>query len=288
MVKSFASPAAFKNSLEARIRTVAAQRQVPINTLRLKLVIERLLARLFAQRNPPWVLKGGYAMELRYRPRARTTRDIDLSCTTDEHADLQARLRIVREQLQSAAAIELGDHLTFYIAQAQNELVGAPMGGARFPCEAFLAGKTYGRFHIDVGFGDDVGAATETLIGDDLLAFAGIAPAQVLTLPQAQQFAEKLHAYTRPWDDRVNMRVKDLLDLVLLIETAGVQPADVRTAVRRTFARRHTHPIPDELPAPPPIWAGEFAVLAADARLQAATLAAADDVLHHFWRRVMA
>ncbi len=65
MAKSFTDPIAFKTSLEARLRTLAAQRGIALNTLRLKLVIERLLARLFAQPHPPWLLKGGYAMELR-------------------------------------------------------------------------------------------------------------------------------------------------------------------------------------------------------------------------------
>ena len=79
MPRSFGTPGAFKASIEARLRILATQRGLPLNTLRLKLVIERLLARLFARPNLPWLLKGGYAMELRYRPRARTTRDIDLS-----------------------------------------------------------------------------------------------------------------------------------------------------------------------------------------------------------------
>ena len=36
------------------------------------------LCRLFANAESPWLLKGGYAMELRIRS-ARTTRDIDLA-----------------------------------------------------------------------------------------------------------------------------------------------------------------------------------------------------------------
>jgi hypothetical protein len=34
--------------------------------MQIKLLIERLLARLFADSNAPWLLKGGFAMELRY------------------------------------------------------------------------------------------------------------------------------------------------------------------------------------------------------------------------------
>lgn len=287
MAKSYATPAAFKASLEARLRTVATERGLPINTLRLKLVIERLLARLFARPNPLWLLKGGYAMELRYRPRARTTRDIDLTCDTTGGQELLARLRGIRERLQTAAEIDLGDHLTFRIEEAQTELAGAPLGGARFPCEAFLAGKTYGRFHIDLGFGDETGGAPDALAGDDLLAFAGIPPAHVLAIPNPQQFAEKVHAYTRPWTNRVNMRSKDLVDLVLLIETGSVAPPEVAQAVRATFARRNTHAIPLGLPAPPAAWANEFTAQAAEAQLAASTPSAAVQTLRDFWHQVM-
>ena len=116
MAKIFGSPAAFKASLEDRLKRVAAERALPLNALRLKLVIERLLARLFLAQEPPWLLKGGYAMELRYRPRARTTRDIDLTVEHDGNdRALPARLEHVREELQSAAEVDLGDYLTFQI-----------------------------------------------------------------------------------------------------------------------------------------------------------------------------
>jgi hypothetical protein len=288
MAKTFASPAAFKASLEARLKTVAAQRGLPLNTLRLKLVIERLLARLFAKPNQPWVLKGGYAMELRYRPRARTTRDIDLTCAGDAKQEPQVRMREVRDQLQAAAEFDMGDHLIFRIEEARTELAGAPLGGARFPCEAFLAGKVYGRFHIDLGFGDATGGEPEVLAGDNLLEFAGIAPARVLAIPKPQQFAEKIHAFTRPWADRVNTRTKDLVDLALLIETGGVNPGDVALATRATFTRRNTHPFPWELPDPPGSWTDEFKAMAAEARLQASTPAAAIEVVRSFWREVTA
>ena len=288
MAKTFASPAAFKTSLEARLKTVAAQRGLPVNTLRLKLIIERLLARLFAKPGQPWVLKGGYAMELRYRPRARTTRDIDLTCSADPNQEQPARLREAREQMQAAAEVDLGDHLIFRIEEAQTELAGAPLGGARFPCEAFLAGKSYGRFHIDLGFGDETGGQPEVLAGDNLLEFAGIAPAHVLAIPKPQQFAEKIHAYTRPWADRVNTRTKDLVDMALLIETGSVIPQEVTIATRATFTRRNTHPFPLNLPDPPASWDGEFKTMAAEARLQTTTPAAAIEFVRIFWRQVTA
>ena len=64
--------------VRVRLRTGAQERGVQIQGLRLKVAIERLLARLVVEKEPPWLLKGGYAMELRFRPKARTTSDIDL------------------------------------------------------------------------------------------------------------------------------------------------------------------------------------------------------------------
>jgi hypothetical protein len=284
MAKSFRTPAAFKASLEERLKALAAKRKLPLNAVRLKLVIERLLARLFREPDPPWLLKGGYAMELRYRPRARTTRDIDLTVSRfSASAVLEARLETIRDELQQATDADLGDYLTYRIESAKAELQGAPAGGARFPCEAFLAGKTYGRFHIDVGFGDEVGGTPEKLTGEDLLAFAGLPPAHVLAIPKLQQFAEKLHAYTFPWKDRENTRTKDLVDLVLFIETGGLNPAKVRSAVAATFARRATHPLPQELPHPPPAWEKEFAAMATEAQLSTTNLSEAFEILNGFF-----
>jgi hypothetical protein len=284
--KRFASAAAFKASLEDRLRRTATERGIPLNTLRLKFVMERLLAPLFAIVDPPWLLKGGYAMELRYRPGARTTRDLDLSIENPTSAaTAPARLAVVREELQTAAEIDPGDYLRFTIAVAQTELQGAPLGGARFPCEAKLAGKLYGRFHLDVGLGDVSTGATERLTGDSILEFAGIPPAVVLAVPKAQQFAEKIHAYTFPWKDRTNTRTKDLVDLVLFVQTASLPgPIKLREALAATFARRKSHPLPEELSQPPVTWEADYLAMAGEAQLSAATLADGFAVVSDFWR----
>src|SRR5262249_14981251 len=79
MARKFGSAAAFKSALEAHLRKRAEERKVPLSTLQLKFVIERLLARLFYHPDPGWLLKGGFALDLRFRPQARTTKDVDLS-----------------------------------------------------------------------------------------------------------------------------------------------------------------------------------------------------------------
>ena len=199
MARQFGSAAAFKASLEAHLRKLAGERNTPLSTLQLKFVIERLLARLFRAPNPPWLLKGGFAMDLRFRPRARTTKDVDLSLTlATGRPRSTSPARSVSSSRRRSTSISATISPTASAAP-RHELTNAPRGGARYPCEAVLVGKTYAKFHIDVGCGDVLVGEPERIVGDDLLSFAGIPPAEVLAISKPQQFAEKVHAYTFAW-----------------------------------------------------------------------------------------
>jgi hypothetical protein len=241
--------------------------------------MERLVARLFRDPDAPWLLNGGFAMDLRYRPKARTTKDIDLS-VSPRPAGGAGQLR---DLLQDAAATDAGDFLTFRIGELKAELTNAPKGGGRFPCEAVLLGKTYAKFHIDVGLGDVVLGEPEVLAGDDFLGFAGIEPASARAIPKPQQFAEKVHAYTYPWEGRANTRTKDLVDLVLLIERGVLDASLIRAALRATFETRGTHALPSALPAPPSHWKAEFPTMAEEAGLLATDCTDAFATLSAFW-----
>ena len=283
MAKRFGSAAAFKASLESHLRKRAADQKAPLSTLQLKLVIERLLARLFHAPDPPWLLKGGFAMDLRFRPRARTTKDLDLSIMVTSDALPVDFSGALRDRLQEAADVDLGDYLSYRIGAPRQELTNAPRGGARYPCEAVLVGKTYAKFHIDVGCGDPLAGEPERIRGDDLLSFAGIPPVEVLAVSKSQQFAEKLHAYTFPWTGRVNTRTKDLVDLVLLIERGLPDVDKIRSALRATFDTRATHPLPASLELPPASWAVEFPAMAAEAGLTTGDYLEAFSILDSFW-----
>lgn len=284
MAKQFRTAAAFKASLEANLRKIATERAVPFSTLQLKFVIERLLARLFREPDPGWLLKGGFAMDLRFRPRARTTKDVDLSVSLGVN-DEAVSLNVIRDRLQAALDTDLGDHLVFQLASPKKELTNAPGGGGRFPCQAVLLGKAYAKFHIDVGIGDGILGGPETLIGDDLLGFAGIEPVRALAISKAQQFAEKAHAYSFPWGDRQNTRTKDLVDLVLLIERGKLESETVRQALISTFQRRNTHELPTQLPPPPSEWKLEFVPMSEEAGLSTNEYLTAYAILSGYWQQ---
>jgi HEPN domain-containing protein len=237
--------------------------------VRRQAAFDRLLCRLFAAPDAPWLLKGGYAMELRLKT-ARTTRDIDLAMRRlpVASADWDANVADVLESLREAGNLDLHDFFTFVFGNATQDLDAAPYGGARFPVDARLAGRTFAKVHLDVSTGDVLREPYETLSGRDWLGFAGIASTTFPAVSPEEQFAEKLHAYTLRRTGRENTRVKDLVDLVLLIERTRLDAARLPRAIRETFQRRKTHEIPSALIAPPASWSGPFSEMAAECGLE--------------------
>jgi len=63
--KSYKSAQDFRAALEHRLQKHAADSGLSLQRLRRTVAFNRFLARIFADRLSPWVLKGGYAMELR-------------------------------------------------------------------------------------------------------------------------------------------------------------------------------------------------------------------------------
>ena len=216
---------------------------------------------MFAKQDSPWLLKGGYAMELRIKS-ARTTRDIDLALRSMPGGESQWDDTEVRRLLQVLADADLGDGFEFFIGEPTMDLDAAPYGGSRFPVEASMGGRNFGSFHLDVSAGDALREPFELLEGHDWLGFAGIAPSKVPAISREEQFAEKLHAYSLPREGRPNSRVKDLVDLLLLVESGTLDPDRLSQCIEATFRRRDTHPVPPSLGPPPQIWAGPFADLA--------------------------
>jgi hypothetical protein len=257
----YETPVALRRALEDRIMALAAKAGDDIQRLRRQAAFDRLLCRLFQNETSPWLLKGGYAMELRIRA-ARTTRDIDLAFRKSAATPKEWNVEVVTTMLRQAAAINLADGFEFTIGEATLDLDAAPYGGARFSVLAQMAGRQFAQFHMDVSSGDVLREPYEILEGRDWFGFAGLPRARVPAVSPEEQFAEKLHAYTLPRTGRENTRVKDLVDLVLLIEQAKLDVARLAKSIRETFQRRNTHSIPNTLAPPPTSWSVRFSEMA--------------------------
>ena len=259
--RKYASGIALRTALEERIKRASREEGIDLQRLRRQVAFDRFLARLFRSPNKNWVLKGGYAMELRFQT-ARTTKDLDFTVRR-----APAGPNAVLTELQDVGAVDAGDFFTFRIGEAMADLDGAPYGGARYPVECIMGGRIFVKFHLDVGIGDVVLDPQEQAKMRDWLGFAGILPPSVPMIQREQQFAEKLHAYTLPRTGAPNSRVRDLVDMVLLIRSRTLESSRVVQALHATFGLRATHPVPKALDPPPEEWSAPFARLSAECRL---------------------
>ena len=259
--RKYATGLALRTALEERLKRIAREEGVDLQRLRRQVAFDRFLARLCPTATD-WILKGGYAMELRFQT-ARATRDLDFTVRVAQAGRGNGLLK----QLQDAGAKGAGDYLHYRIGEAIMELDGAPYGGARYPVESTMDERTFVKFHLDVGVGDVVLDPPEQARMRDWLGFAGIAAPDVPMIQREQQFAEKLHAYTLP-RTTPNSRVRDLVDMVLLIRSGTLESGRIVEALHLTFGRRATHSLPGALTSPPEEWAAPFARLAAECNLQ--------------------
>ena len=283
-IKTYGTAGAFRVALEERLRRRSQLDGIDINRLRRQVSFDRLLARLFRGDSVPWALKGGYALELRFKA-ARSTVDIDLTLQRVVTAAIEGVdvNHAVREMLQSAVGYPLGDWFEYTIGSAMMDITAAPYGGARYPVEVYMDGRIFARFHLDVGIGDVLMQPLETVVTNDWLAFAGIERPRVLLISREQQFAEKIHAYTLP-RNTPNSRVKDLVDLTLLIG-GELDQQRILDALHLTFDRRGTHPLPTALDAPSPEWMIPFQTLAEECGIQP-DLAAAFERVAKFYQKI--
>lgn len=291
MIGPYATPNAFRAALEDRLRNISREGGTDLHRLRRRVAFDRLLARLFAQADPPWLLKGGYALELRLTDRARSTLDLDLSVRDPGRLPLLGRTRDggsavapLHQRLVRDAERDLSDGFAFAILRPGAMHEDIAVAAVRFPVEARLAGRVFARFHLDVGAEPLALGKPEWVQGMPLLSFAGIAAARVALYPLDQQFAEKVHAYTFPWQDRDNTRVKDLVDLVLLISSGLLSDQDIARALQATFEARNTHPLPRRLPTPPADWAEAYEALARELGLPALALEDAYAYVDVYWQ----
>jgi hypothetical protein len=227
---------------------------VPAWRLQQRIAFERFLARL--PQDGDWLLKGGFALELRYGLEARSTRDIDLR-TLHDPADALHRIR------QAVLTGIASDSFSFQLGEVAREMQGAPGGSLRIRVIALLANMELVTFHVDLSSGDAVLGPPDVLPGSPFLAFAGIGPVRFPVYPIAQHLAEKLHAYTLPRAQE-NTRVRDLADLIIMATSERVEGTRLIGSVDATFATRGTHVTPDRFPEPPASWTRPFSIIAAE------------------------
>ena len=241
-MREYATPAAFRAAVEARLRERARRLSTPAYIVRRQAALERLLARLSKVAPDRWALKGGLALEARLGERARVSIDMD--------ADHLHGAETARGDLQRAAIEDVGDHFGFALVGSEELRDEGVSLAVRYKMESNLAGRPFEPLQVDVTIAPPDPWDGEPLWRPGLLTALGLDPFKVLLIPLERQVAEKLHAYTRTYRGGGTTRARDLVDLLLIRQYEHVDVQLLQEAVQRVFHRRATHAVPERLPAP--------------------------------------
>ncbi len=202
--------------------------------------------------DPRFVLKGGVAMELRLKLRARATKDIDVIVIPE--APGSDIVEAVHDSLEQP-------YLGFAFRLTEAHRIGETPA-QRMDVKMTYKGKAWATLRLEASPPEAQTAEPERIGAFSLTQLGLDGPTEVTCQSLRYQMATKLHAVTERFDDRENDRFRDLIDLLLLSNLEPDVPR-VAEASRDVFASRGKHGWPPELTVEPS-WPEQYRALAVD------------------------
>jgi hypothetical protein len=275
----YATAHALRTALEQRLNSSSRATGISHDRLRRRVVFERVVARLQAAERGRWIVKGGMALEVRLRDKARLTRDLDVGLRDEVAGAAELRERLV----EALARDPDGDRFLIAV-QAVTRLMEDDTGRAtwRARIAASLADRPFGTLQLDVSPRPNELDDTDEVPLPNSLEFAGIVTPNIELIDVHRHVAEKFHGMLKSTGERENTRVRDLVDLVLLSEQGLVDPTIAAGAIRRVWAERATA-IPDAFPELSPRWLERYEALAGEIGLAATTFPRAVQLVARLW-----
>lgn len=217
-------------SVRARLLNVAKAQGVDFNQVLVRFALERILYRLSQSEHADhFLLKGALLFTLWYDMPHRTTRDADL--LGFGASDLES----VAQTFRDIASVAVDDGIVFDPASVAAEEIRKDAGyvGARIFISGELA-RARCKTQIDIGFGDAVTPGPVDATYPVLLA--DLPAPRLRAYPVYTVVAEKLHAIALL--GMTNSRLKDYLDLSVLLDREALDTDLLAQAIKATFERR--------------------------------------------------
>lgn len=206
-----------------------------------------------------FTVKGGVALELRLKDRARATKDIDLVLHNGE-ADLARALE---------RAVEVGARSGYhgFVFRRKGEPLVLENRTISVEFAVTYEGGAWTSIVVDVARAEPGEGEIELLPAVPIHEATGIAgPTELACLSLRMHVAQKLHGMTLPpRPGKRNERFKDLVD-VLLMEALVTDYERLHEACESVFRTRGTHDWPPLLELPSH-WAEPFAALSRELEL---------------------
>lgn len=227
-------------SIRARLKNIAKKEGTDFAAILTRYGLERLLYRIGQSKYASqYLLKGALLFNLWYDMPHRPTKDIDLLGFGNNELDYLTSV------FKEICLISADDGIVF----DSSSISATPMKkedgykGARIELFANLS-KASIKIQVDVGYGDivtpdPIDASYPVLIND-------LPRPQIRTYPIYTVIAEKLHAIALL--GMANSRLKDYLDLYVLLKNEELNEEILLGAITSTFARREMA-LPKDTPA---------------------------------------
>ncbi len=219
------------------------------------MLVAAAIERVVEPGEPPVLVTGGVAMELRLGLRARATGDLDAVWGVEGSAVDALGL--------------LGDRLVrlegeFGFRMGSIEAIG-PTRAARAMVQVVLNGRPWNSVRLELSTAEaDLGASFDSVVIDPALStFKLDGPETIACMPLPLQIAQKLHALTDLDAPEDPARCRHVLDVVLLLPMV-TDRGELARVVHAVFERRGMH----ELPAmvdPRADWPAAYEAFAAEA-----------------------
>lgn len=204
-----------------------------------------------------FVIKGGTAMEMRFGLAARSSLDLDASF----RGDIRVCLALTSD------ALERGWNGFTGIVGEPMEITRATVSPkpVRVEVKVSYRKKAFIRIPLEISTAEGESATNpeRVALAFDLSHVNLSTPSSIAFLPLRYQIAQKLHACTERFEDRDNLRVRDLADLMLLRTLCEGSAEPTRRACLEIFELRGLHAWPPAI-TPEPGWTLEWNNLTRD------------------------
>ncbi|MBV8750851.1 MAG: nucleotidyl transferase AbiEii/AbiGii toxin family protein [Candidatus Eremiobacteraeota bacterium] len=172
-----------------------------------------------------FAVKGGFALEFRFRAEARASRDVDIVVSVAAMPILDTVVDVLRLDWSG---------FTF-------EIKGTPElreHSYRLQIAAHYQRQDWSTFELEIVFGEIT--EHDMVPPLDLVAYGLLTPTGIPCMTIAEQVAQKLHALTDPAESRP----RDLIDVYLCTTRLPPDNDELRDLCTRVFAERATHAWP--------------------------------------------
>jgi predicted nucleotidyltransferase component of viral defense system len=226
-------------SIRARLKNIAKEEKTDFNAVLTRYGLERLLYRIGQSKYASqYLLKGALLFNLWYDMPHRSTMDIDLLGFGNNELDYLTSV------FKEICLISADDGIVFDEGSVSADTIKKEGGytGAKIELFAELS-KARIKIQVDIGYGDvvtpsPIDSSYPVLISD-------LPPPKIRTYPIYTVIAEKLHAITLL--GMANSRLKDYLDLYVLLKNEKLDGERLLDAITSTFIRREM-PLPKNMP----------------------------------------